>query len=327
MINKLKIYKSDSLNPYINLAIEKYLFDTILENTMILYLWQNEKTVVIGKNQNPWKECNLKYMEEENIRLARRLSGGGAVYHDIGNLNFSFIHYNKDSDVEKNFEIISRACKNLGINCEVSGRNDITADGKKFSGNAFYNSNKKCCHHGTLLVCADIKKMTAYLTPPKAKLTAKGIDSVKSRVINLSKLADNITCKLMEESMKKAFCDTFSLDCEVKTAEENDIIKKLSKEYESKDYLLGKTLPFSLSFEEYTPLGNFEICLDVSKGIISAAQIFTDSNNPDIAETLKNSLCGCNFNINDIKKSLLSSLEEEEFKVILSIFEKQKIFF
>ena len=214
MINELKYYISKETDPYINLAVEKYLLDNVSENCCILYLWQNENTVVIGKNQNPWAECRCELSESEGVKIARRLSGGGAVYHDLGNLNFTFISSSVNLDVSKNAAIIVAACRMAGIKCELSGRNDILANGRKFSGNAFYNSHGKSYHHGTLLVSSDKTKLQKYLTPPLSKLESKGVKSVKARVINLSELSENITIKSMTAFMLKAFEDSYVLAAE-----------------------------------------------------------------------------------------------------------------
>ena len=140
MIKKLLIYISEDYNPYENLAKEKLLLDGVTEDEMLLYLWQNKNTVVVGKNQNAYAECPVELLKKEGISLARRLSGGGAVFHDLGNLNFTFISSSENQSTENNLKIIALACKMAGIETSVSGRNDILAMGRKFSGNAFYNS-------------------------------------------------------------------------------------------------------------------------------------------------------------------------------------------
>ena len=137
MNNRLTIIESDSTNPYKNLALENWLLDHVAEDEVILYLWQNQHTVVVGKNQNAWKECNISTLEADGGHLARRLSGGGAVYHDLGNLNFTFLAHKARYDVAKQLEVILRGLQRLGIEAEKSGRNDILVDGRKVSGNAF----------------------------------------------------------------------------------------------------------------------------------------------------------------------------------------------
>ena len=151
MIQQIQYVISKGTNPYENIALEEYLLQRVSENTCILYLWQNKNTVVIGRNQNCWKECKVTALEEDGGYLARRLSGGGAVFHDLGNLNFTFLVRKVDYDVDRQLEVILTACRMLGIHAEKTGRNDITVDGKKFSGNAFYKTEESCYHHGTLL--------------------------------------------------------------------------------------------------------------------------------------------------------------------------------
>lgn len=140
MIEKLYTIESGSLNPYLNMGLEEYLMYQTGKEECILYLWQNERTVVIGRNQNAWKECHTEELEGDGGYLARRLSGGGAVFHDLGNLNFTFLVRKENFNVEKQTEVILRAVNSLGIRAEKSGRNDITVDGCKFSGNAYFRT-------------------------------------------------------------------------------------------------------------------------------------------------------------------------------------------
>ncbi len=319
MIKKLKYYISDGLDPYRNLAIEKYLFDTVGDDCLILYLWQNKNTVVIGRNQNPWAECNCSLLSEEGGKLARRLSGGGAVFHDIGNLNFTFLCSTENYNTEKQMSVIKEACSLAGIETELSGRNDILAEGRKFSGNAFYNSKGKSYHHGTLLICADTEKMTRYLTPTKAKLEAKGVKSVKSRVVNLSSLSMGLTCKDMIENMLSSFKTVYGHSAEPFNIRENEKISLLEEKFKSKEFIYKSTIPFTFSCEGYCKFGHIRILLEINEGEIANAQVFTDFMDADIAEKTESALKGCFFETHKIREELLKTLPEKVAQEIVNI--------
>ena len=174
MIRKIFIYNAQVTDPHENLAAEKVLMDALAPGEAMLYLWQNLNTVVIGKNQNAWLECRTSLLEQEGGKLARRLSGGGAVFHDLGNLNFTFLMCKEDYDLDKQVTVIQKACALAGITAEKSGRNDLLADGRKFSGNAFYQDKVHAYHHGTLMVDVDKEKLGRYLSPPKSDGMPRG---------------------------------------------------------------------------------------------------------------------------------------------------------
>ena len=195
---------SEDTSPYYNLALERSLFDFVDEDTVILYLWQNSHTIVIGKNQNAYAECKVDEFINAGGTLARRPSGGGAVYHDLGNLNFSII-CNESIAKEHTYQrIVKEALRFFGIVSEFNGRNDLTVDDKKFSGNAFYVKDDVLCQHGTILINSDFKELSKYLTPDISKLERNHVKSVESRVVNLSEISDKITVESMKEAMIKA---------------------------------------------------------------------------------------------------------------------------
>lgn len=325
MISKLYIYTASCLDPYINLATEKYIMDNLEKDSMVLYLWQNHNTVVIGRNQNPWLECRCSLMKSENVSLARRLSGGGAVFHDTGNLNFTFILNTPDYDIKRQMSIISSACRMAGIETELSGRNDILAGGRKFSGNAFYNSQGKSYHHGTILINADTEKMSKYLSPPKAKLESKGVKSVKSRVINLSELSSELTVDKMEKYMISASEEVLSLSATRLEIPECDEINTLSKLYGSWDYLYGKSVPFSIKCDGSFSWGNVEIALSIENGIIKNASLYTDSMDWTISEKVKACLTDCPLDAEKIHFALLDSLETGEAEDISRLIKEKCI--
>ena len=195
---------SENTSPYYNLALERSLFDFVDEDTVILYLWQNSHTIVIGKNQNAYAECKVDEFIKDGGTLARRPSGGGAVYHDLGNLYFSIICKESIAKEHTYQRIVKEALRFFGIVSEFNGRNDLTVDGKKFSGNAFYVKDDVLCQHGTILINSDFKELSKYLTPDISKLERNHVKSVESRVVNLSEISDKITVESMKEAMIKA---------------------------------------------------------------------------------------------------------------------------
>ena len=201
MIKHLYTYSGNGTDPYRNLALEQYLTEHVADDACILYLWQNQNTVVIGRNQNAWQECRTGLLEQEGGTLARRLSGGGAVFHDMGNLNFTFSVSTENYDLSRQQRVILEACRLLGIQAELSGRNDLLAQGRKFSGNSFYNHGGRSFHNGTLLIDADMTKMGRYLSPSPAKIASKGVASVASRVVNLRELCPGLTVAGMTSAM------------------------------------------------------------------------------------------------------------------------------
>lgn len=310
MIEQIRIFHSTSTDPYFNIATEKQLLETVDTNCSILYLWQNQNTVVIGRNQNPWAECRTSLLEDEGGHLARRLSGGGAVFHDLGNLNFTFIMHDADYDVDKQLSVIQTACAGLGITAERSGRNDLLADGQKFSGNAFYHSQGKAYHHGTLLVQANMEKLSHYLTPSKAKLEAKGVASVRSRVVNLSQLSPGLTCPLLADHMCHAFSQVYGLTPQNITLSPADLtaIEESAKYLSSWEWLYGPRLPFSFACEDRFPWGSIRLELQVESGIIRAARVYTDAMDWQLSDRITTALSNCRFCQESIRNALLDTL-------------------
>lgn len=308
MIESILVYNTDCTDPYINLATEKWLFDNLSKNQCILYLWQNKNTVVIGKNQNAWTECDVPAMQNDGVHLARRISGGGAVFHDLGNLNFTFICSSGDYDLTRQLNVIKTACKGAGIDTGFSGRNDILADGRKFSGNAFYNSGGKSFHHGTILISADTERMQKYLTPSKAKLSSKGVKSVKSRVINLCELSPALDCENMKRYMADAFQNVYGLSAEIKTVSINPQIESLANEFGSKEYLYGVAIPFSVSCEKRFDWGGIQLNLNVKRGIITDVLVFSDAMDHSVCDKIKSSLLNCAFEKNAVKNAVADDI-------------------
>ncbi len=306
MITELRIFEGKGADPYENLATEKHLMDITPKGICILYLWQNQNTVVIGKNQNPWLECRTSLLEEEGGRLARRLSGGGAVFHDLGNLNFTFIMPKEDYDLDKQISVIQKACALAGIAAEKSGRNDLLADGRKFSGNAFYQNTTHAYHHGTLMIDVDREKLGRYLSPPKAKLEAKGVASVRSRVVNLKELAPGLTIDWMKQYMTAAFAEVYGLAATTLVLKDEDLtaIAALTEKYGSWEYLFGTPLPFSFECEAHFGWGHIHLQLDAKNGVVTGAKVYSDAMDWTLPETVEQALVGCRFDTPQLQVAL-----------------------
>lgn len=312
--------ESTSFNPWLNLAVEEYLVENVKKDEAILYLWQNKDTVVIGSNQNPWKECNIEKMKDAGIKLARRLSGGGAVFHDAGNLNFTFIMGKDLYDQEKQLDVILKAVNSLGFNAEFSGRNDILIDGRKFSGNAYFYGDNSSYHHGTLLVDADMLKLSEYLNPSKQKIISKGIDSVRSRVVNLKELNGNINIEDLKSSVLKSFQESYGETASYTKYDEDAIkdeeIRELYEKNSSWQWLYAESPSFDAYYENRFSWGEIQIGLNFVNGYIKKANVYSDAMNTTFVNKLADVLTGIKYDNRDIHKAIESVLLDDEEKQI-----------
>lgn len=313
---RLQYLDWDGKDPYVNLALERYLLEHADEDTCTLLLWQNDNTVVIGCNQNPWKECRTGLLQEEGVHLTRRFSGGGAVYHDLGNLNFSFICAEPLYDQEKQFQVIIEACASTGIKAHLSGRNDVLVGDKKFSGNAFFHQNGTACHHGTLMIASNYEKLARYLTPSKAKLQGKGVDSVRSRVANLETFAPDLTVGKLKGFLLEALHTVYGLPLvpAILSPEAWSEIEEIAAFLRNPDWIYGKHAPASCTLEGRYPWGSICIEFDVENGRISACRVYTDSLDWRLAQIMEEAVIGCAFS----KDAVLSSLTGKVDNAVLS---------
>ena len=297
MAGGLWLCRGIGTDPYENLALEQHLLETVAPGDCILYLWQNQNTVVIGRNQNPWVECRTQLFQEEGGHLSRRLSGGGAVFHDLGNLNFTFLVHKADYDVGKQTEVLLRACREMGIPAERSGRNDLLADGRKFSGNAFYEHLGRCYHHGTLLVDVDMEKMGRYLQPSQAKLESKGVASVRSRVVNLRTFVPGLTIEDLAGQLERTFSAVYGGEVHPLPAEALDRarLEELTAHNRSWDWLWGRKMAFTLQPQGRFPWGEVTVGLTVDRGVVEEATVYTDAMDWAFAAPMGAALAGCPF--------------------------------
>lgn len=295
---KNRILTGDSFDPWHNLAVEERLFDILKEDECIFYLWQNKNTVVIGRHQNAWKECRTKLLEDEGGKLARRSSGGGAVFHDLGNLNFTFVVPREKYDVQRQLNVIRKAVASFGIETEFTGRNDlvVSGSGAKFSGNAFRFSDKTGLHHGTIMMDVDVDKLGRYLAPGKDKLKAKGIESVRSRVCNLRTLNPEITIENMTEALKNAFQQEYGPAEEMSMTDIADSeLTALEEKYSSWDFRMGRALPFDVTLENRFSWGGVTMELSLKDGVIKEAQVFSDAMDEALIEKISPALVGVRY--------------------------------
>lgn len=328
MIQKLYIHDSWGTDPYHNIALEKYILDHLNPGDCVLYLWQNKNTVVIGRNQNAWAECRTTLLEQEEGKMARRLSGGGAVFHDMGNLNFTFLLKDEDYDVDKQLSVIQTALAGLGLNAEKSGRNDLLVEGRKFSGNAFYHRNGNAYHHGTLLVSADMEKLSRYLTPPKAKLEAKGVASVRSRVANLTEFVPELTCDELRKYMAQAFTEVYGLPCCELTlsGEAAAEISNTAEQLSSWEWLFGSRLPFSFSCEGKFDWGWIQLQLQVESGQVLEAQVYSDAMDWELPDAVAGCLKGCKFSQAELCQAIQTNIKDTAVSADLcKLIEEQSI--
>ena len=287
---KTKIFRSQSTNPWFNLALEEELVNNVSKDEIILYLWQNQNTVVIGKHQNPWREVLIQDLEHDQGKLARRLSGGGAVFHDLGNLNFTFIMHKSHENLKKQLNVILNGVKSLGINAEFSGRNDILAEGRKFSGNAFYYGKENYYHHGTLLIDVDMSKLGRYLNVSLKKLNAKGVESVKSRVINLKTINPKLTIPATIDALSDAFESEYGKCEEIIMVSEITASKEALERYHhyaSWDWRFGKTPKFDVTFDEKFTWGEVVLNFSLKGALIKETTIYSDAMSTDFIDKLQ----------------------------------------
>lgn len=310
---KAYFFLCESNDGWRNLAADEYFLNHIGKDEILLHIYINAPAVIIGKNQNAWRECNLKAMEADGVKLVRRISGGGAVYHDLGNVNFSFIAHRDIYDVSRQMNVILRSVRELGIQAEFSGRNDLLAEGKKFSGNAFCVRGEGRQHHGTLLLSADLSKLPGYLNVSDAKLKSKGVSSVRSRVCNLCEFNAEITNESMIEALKKGFAQEYGdfQNWELDAAAREEI-EALYEKQSSWQWRLGQAPRFDLELKNRFDWGEIQVLLSFKQAHVSEVQVYSDALDTEIAEQLVQMLQGARFTAKDLAAAVLPEKKELE---------------
>jgi lipoate-protein ligase A len=289
-------------DPRINLAIEEYALKTMdVDKDSFFLFYINEPAIIIGKNQNTIEEINTDFVDINGIHVVRRLSGGGAVYHDLGNLNFSFITKD-DGDSFRNFKKFTQpivdALKGMGVDAELSGRNDILAEGRKISGNAQFTTKGRMFSHGTLMFDTEIDAVVSALKVRKDKIESKGIKSIRSRVANITEFLEQKST--IEEFRVTLLNSIFGGEENIKemvlTEQDWTNIKELSKQrYGNWDWNYGKSPAFNMAHSERFPTGGIDVRLQVKNGLIEDAHIYGDFFGVGDVADIENRLVGVSY--------------------------------
>jgi lipoate-protein ligase A len=274
--------ESRDTDPSRNLALEQFVFDSLDRKHNYFMLWQNHNAIIVGKHQNTLEEINAAFVKEKGISVVRRLSGGGAVYHDLGNLNFTFITDadGKGIDFSVFCEPISRALVSFGVPVEISGRNDMTVDGKKFSGNAQYIKEGRVMHHGTILYDSDRGVLSMALKPGTDKIESKGVKSARSRVTNIRPyMKTDMSVTGFWTALKGFMVSAFDMAELTLSAEQNAAVEELRERvYSQWSWNYGNSPPYTLrKARRIEGCGKVEILLDLGKeGVINNAAFYGD---------------------------------------------------
>ncbi|AJO23819.1 lipoate--protein ligase [Weizmannia coagulans] len=296
-------------DPRINLAIEEYALKNLDINETYLLFYINQPSIIIGRNQNTIEEINTDYVDKNGVIVVRRLSGGGAVYHDLGNINFSFI--TKDdgesfSNFRKFTDPVVQALRKLGVNAELSGRNDIQVGDRKISGNAQFSTNGRMFSHGTLMLNSELDKVAQALKVKKEKIESKGIKSVRSRVANISEFLDHpISMSAFRQLLLESIFGGKEIPEYQLTEKDWEKIRQISKErYQTWEWNYGKSPKFNLRHSRRFPVGTVDVRLDVNKGIIENCKIYGDFFGIGEVKDIEEKLTGCRYERAGIEKAL-----------------------
>lgn len=284
---------------------------------MILYLWQNQRTVVLGRHQNAWREVQLDKLAQDGGFLARRISGGGAVYHDLGNLNFTFLMPRQDYDLSRQLGLILAAVRNLGIEANFSGRNDLEIAGRKFSGNAFCLKRERAMHHGTILFASDFGQLGQYLSPSAEKIRAKGVTSVRARVVNLNEYAPGLNLEQLIVALCTAFRTAYDAPSPQYVDTQQAAPPALYQKYSAWEWRLGASPAFEMELSHRFAWGEFQLCLNSRQGQIVDATVYSDAMDAELIERIRLALPGLPWLGSSLQTALMRLPQNNEEAEVL----------
>ncbi len=304
---------NNSTDPYFNMALDEFCLENIVLDEPYFYLWRNRPSVIIGLNQNAYSEVNLGYLNANGITLARRVTGGGAVYHDLQNLNYTIVGWQAANDsvlppAVTGPTVIVEALRQLGVPAELTGRNDIFVEGRKVSGYARRVSKRQEIIHGTLMYDVDLDSLTHVLDTPESKLNAKGIGSVKSRVANLKDFLPGF--KSLDEVQASLQDILASGDCQMELTEDQlaEVQRMADEKFSTWDFIYGRSRQADLVRKAKLPCGTVEAAISLDRGLITSITFSGDFMFDEPATELESKLIGCRFDRSTVAEIIQLSI-------------------
>lgn len=303
MIRRTACLIARGSDPFRNQAIEKHLMDTLPEDTAILYMWQNQPTVMLGRAQNPWYECPVDDFVGRGGCIGRRLSGGGAMYQDRGSLNFSFLLPKAQFDIPRQLSAVGMAAGAFGVQAQASGRNDLSVEGRKFCANAFFKSGSAAMHHGTILVSSQLGQMVNALTVEEGKLP---MDMKKPfpQVVNLSDVGRGVSLSALQESLYWAFGRLFGAQPAMLDERMMDSasIERAAAQFAARDWVYPSGIPYTFIVTERFPWGGVTVQMRAEGGFVRDARVYTDAMEAALFMHIEQALVGSPCLISAISK-------------------------
>ncbi len=307
----MAVLKNTCQNPYFNLAFDEYCLEQVPWSEPVFYLWQNKPAVILGRNQEPYSQVNMEFLAEHHILLARRITGGGAVYHDLGNLNFTIIYPNVMYALQRDFQSylmpMVSALRSMGIDCSFSGRNDILMGGKKISGCAKRYSNGNLMVHGTLLFSVDLQQLEAVLYTTKDGVESKGVASVKSKVTNLCTVLPHIHSVTDFQAQLEQACMRELGEKHVILSKEqlSEIQQEAETKFSTKAWIYGEAPPVGICRAHKFSCGTVELHMKIENGLISEIRFCGDFIGSAPISQLEQMLIGCPYEQAAVEKCFI----------------------